>query len=299
MAAPVHYIRTIQTSFTAAHPHSSSAAAWATASASSQYLNQFNHHHHHYNNNSNIISQPRAPGAHGGYTSISTHNTHMYTHHLRDLAHSSVSGPRQQSPLPSAQPGPYIPQGHRKSITASADASPTPVRSAPSAPRSRRRSVSIRMPPTYKFDPFADEPIAPEPQMASSPSPAAVQTETAELDAPQPLIHTREAPYTIQIPAAAQTDIQLYTPAPSPRSPSPSYTSRALSPRAQSFTPMQMQMPKAPPPNLSKVVASILLNRVHAVGKPMRRRVAPSPAARGQGRDYVKSCLSSVISVEA
>ena len=46
-------------------------------------------------------------------------------------------------------------------------------------------------------------------------------------------------------------------------------------------------------PNLSKIVAGILLNRVHAVGKPMRRRVLPP-----KGQAYRKSCLSSVVSVE-
>jgi hypothetical protein len=51
------------------------------------------------------------------------------------------------------------------------------------------------------------------------------------------------------------------------------------------------------PPNLSKIVAGILLNRVHAVGKPMRRRVLPR-ASEGE-KGYRKSCLSSVINIEA
>jgi hypothetical protein len=52
-----------------------------------------------------------------------------------------------------------------------------------------------------------------------------------------------------------------------------------------------------PAPNLSKIVAGILLNRVHAVGKPMRRRVLPRAAEAGD-KGYRKSCLSSVISID-
>jgi hypothetical protein len=48
-------------------------------------------------------------------------------------------------------------------------------------------------------------------------------------------------------------------------------------------------------PNISKLVAGILLNRVHAVGKPMRRRFQSGD----RPREYVKSCLSSVVSVDA
>jgi hypothetical protein len=47
--------------------------------------------------------------------------------------------------------------------------------------------------------------------------------------------------------------------------------------------------------NPSKIVAGILLHRVHAVGKPMRRRI---PVLSGP-KQYVKSGLSSVVSVEA
>ena len=49
----------------------------------------------------------------------------------------------------------------------------------------------------------------------------------------------------------------------------------------------------------SKIVAGILLNRVHAVGKPMRHRMPVLPGSK----QYVKSGLSmnllSVVSVEA
>jgi len=44
-------------------------------------------------------------------------------------------------------------------------------------------------------------------------------------------------------------------------------------------------------PNVSKLVAGILLNRMS--GKPLRRR--PS----FEKKEYIRSCLSSVVSVEA
>ena len=44
-------------------------------------------------------------------------------------------------------------------------------------------------------------------------------------------------------------------------------------------------------PNVSKLVAAILLNRVHAVGKPMRRRGGPT--------EYVRSSLSACVASAA
>jgi len=45
----------------------------------------------------------------------------------------------------------------------------------------------------------------------------------------------------------------------------------------------------------SKLVAGILLNRVHAVGKPMRRR----PVVGSEPKTYVRSGLSRVVNVDA
>ena len=45
----------------------------------------------------------------------------------------------------------------------------------------------------------------------------------------------------------------------------------------------------------SKIVAGILLNRVHAVGKPIRRR----PPCTNQPRPYVPSGLSTCIACDA
>ncbi|KAG6817212.1 hypothetical protein H0H87_011570 [Tephrocybe sp. NHM501043] len=55
----------------------------------------------------------------------------------------------------------------------------------------------------------------------------------------------------------------------------------------------QQQQQPFDPNARSRLVAGILLNRVHAVGRPMRRRGFDQP------REYVKSRLSSVVSVEA
>ena len=73
---------------------------------------------------------------------------------------------------------------------------------------------------------------------------------------------------------------------PSPRQSSPA--SRASSPAPLASGPGALGGP-----NVSKLVAGILLNRVHAVGKPMRRRIS------NPGKEYVRSCLSSVVSCEA
>ncbi|RDB19408.1 hypothetical protein Hypma_013540 [Hypsizygus marmoreus] len=62
-------------------------------------------------------------------------------------------------------------------------------------------------------------------------------------------------------------------------------------------TPTTVHIPAAPPAfdrnARSRLVAGILLNRVHAVGRPMRRRFGAEP------REYVKSGLSRVVCVEA
>jgi hypothetical protein len=64
----------------------------------------------------------------------------------------------------------------------------------------------------------------------------------------------------------------------------PQNTSQNIPPSAQ-----------APPDKItrSKLVAGILLNRVHAVGRPMRRRPGES-----QPREYVRSGLSTMVSLE-
>ncbi|KDR82268.1 hypothetical protein GALMADRAFT_135626 [Galerina marginata CBS 339.88] len=345
MAAPATYIRTIQTSFTAAQSHSSS--AWASAATASA----LNHHHHNLHHTANVspalslslnlpqvpLNQPRHSHSHshshhhqtayaasqGGFNhtpiqSINTHNTHMYTHHLRDLTHSPQ--PRQQ-PAGAAQlhgpplgmvltqQGQYVPQSAAPKKSA---LPPMPTRAPPSPPpHTRRRSGAIRMPPSYKFDPFADEPLSPPAPFSAAEKPVSIMASESlpELEAEAEVDiasagPTPTQPYTIHIPAAAPTDIQRYTPA-RPLTPS---AQRSLSPRAASFTPsgsrpstplssspMQHSFPS---PNLSKIVAGILLNRVHA-NKPMRRRVAPAYAAGRGGKQYVKSCLSSVVSVEA
>jgi hypothetical protein len=202
--------------------------------------------------------------------------------------------------------------------------SPTSTSTASPGSNGRRRSVSIRVPPpsllpsqalpqqTYKFDPFADEPAVSLAGQAEPPSPPLTSGSQANRnmsseheDTPE---HAGGPPYTIHIPAAQPTDILRYSPPP-PRSPRP--MSRSLTPKPKPATLVSLGPICAPSvsptttvsadperpqtstgPNLSKIVAGILLNRVHAVGKPMRRRVLPP-----KGQAYRKSCLSSVISV--
>jgi len=101
---------------------------------------------------------------------------------------------------------------------------------------------------------------------------------------------------TIQIPAAAPTEIKRYSASTFPKrritdSPSNSSTSTG---GGSTFL-GGSTIPTIPALNPSKIVAGILLNRVHAVGKPMKRRM---PVLSGP-KQYVKSGLSSVVSVEA
>jgi hypothetical protein len=104
-------------------------------------------------------------------------------------------------------------------------------------------------------------------------------------------------PYTIHIPAAAPADIQRHR-----RRHQDDYVRRSY--RAPPTAVPVVLAPPPPPPKStasalrerearSKIVAGILLNRVHAVGKPIRRRASDTP------RPYVPSGLSTCVSIEA
>ncbi|KAF9554266.1 hypothetical protein CPC08DRAFT_194662 [Agrocybe pediades] len=406
MAAPAtahHYIRTIHTSFTNAashqihsstHHQTSSSAHAAAAAWASTNLN------HHFNVD-NYGSRPRSSSSYhaaqqAAYStpkptpqaqqniSISTHNAHMYAHHLRDLTNSGtgvVAGGKQvASQAPSlgmagmGMGGMGLGMGQTNQVAP--QRSPSPITLSNGQMRTtRKRSSSIRSraPPAYnprpRFDPFADErelsiggendtpSVIVKPSASAHPTTTAVEDQLAlaSANSNRNLNH----PYTIQIPAANQSEIQRYTlpplsprrspPAPQTRSrvlahgrdqdfpvsapvaPAPVSISRPLSPTAPEFTPSRSPSPPKslsssapvsragspppvaptsrsvspapaiqrphplPAPNLSKIVAGILLNRVHAVGKPMRRRVyAATPAGCvGQGqKGYVRSGLS-------
>jgi hypothetical protein len=160
---------------------------------------------------------------------------------------------------PSGSNGPGSYNTHSKRRASISLRTPTPISRRPPPPvpsYSRSQPAST----TYmKFDPFSDEnTFEPIPRPKSTPSPVIYHTPT-----PRPAATPRSSitspasiPYTIHIPAA-----------------SPPLDREAR----------------------SRLVAGILLNRVHAVGKPMRRRIGVG----AEPRAYVKSGLSSVVSVEA
>lgn len=146
----------------------------------------------------------------------------------------------------------------------------------------RRTSVSIRSPTSarrpappppppfrtqpastsyMKFDPFSDD-FSVDLSEPSNLSPAPMRTSTLS-----PVLY-RTPRMSITRPASLPYTIQL--------EPAPQRASSALDRDAR-----------------SKLVAGILLNRVHAVGKPMRGRCRMEP------KEYVKSRLSSVFSLEA
>jgi hypothetical protein len=161
---------------------------------------------------------------------------------------------------------------------------------------------------TYvKFDPFADEPLSllTSPLTPSSQPNRISYTQNntynnRDYHQPSSSVTSSAAgsasptPLTIHIPAAAPTEIKRYSTSPNRRltnlAPSNSNGSGGSTFLGGSTIPSAV-----PALNPSKIVAGILLNRVHAVGKPMRRRL---PVVSGP-KQYVKSGLSSVVSVEA
>lgn len=268
-AAPVHYIRTIHTSFTAAHPHSSS--AWAT---------------------------------HASASSMS--RVHTHSNILQTMSINYTNSP----PTSKYPPGLGAPMGRKRSAS---------IRVAPPAyaqPRIQR----------VKFDPFAEESESSPPSTTTTlvTTSSVLYNSAYHQHQPHPTARsstTRPAsmPYTIQIPPAAPADIQRHhqqqqqyrqqqqqqqgvrikqqqaTPQPVQRVPTPVVAVTTAPAPAAAFPRPQNTITTANREReaRSKIVAGILLNRVHAVGKPMRRRVTEQPRA------YVPSGLSTCISTEA
>jgi hypothetical protein len=270
MAAPAHYIRTIHTSFTAAHPHSST--AWANAAA--------------------VRSQHHSLTA-----SINSHNSQIYQHHLQQQHNFQPHQQQHQQQLHHLQA--------RKSTSSLSGGSVVP---SPAGAGGRRRAGAIRLAPSsnpspspyMKFDPFADEPLS-APLVPSSQANRISYVPNSTYNNRD---HHRQlpsissgsdsasaSPITIHIPAAAPTEIKRYSTSSSPTRRITNFTSNSTSTGGSTF----LGGSTIPALNPSKIVAGILLNRVHAVGKPMRRRI---PVMSGP-KQYVKSGLSSVVSVEA
>ncbi|GLB35652.1 hypothetical protein LshimejAT787_0212170 [Lyophyllum shimeji] len=133
-----------------------------------------------------------------------------------------------------------------------------PARRTPPPPRAQPASTTY-----MKFDPFSDD-FSVDAALPPHPAPAC--------------------------PSTAATGVLYRTPRTAPASLSTA-TAAARIPAAP------VEVAPLPPPldrnARSRLVAGILLNRVHAVGRPMRRRSMEGP------REYVKSGLSCVVSVEA
>ena len=270
MAAPAPYIRTIHTSFTAAYPHSST--AWANAAA---------------------VRSPH----HTLSASINSHNSQIYQQHLQQQHNNFQQHQKNQQQLHHLQA--------RKSTTSLSGGSVP----SPAGAGGRRRAASIRMAPSptpspspyMKFDPFADEPVL---------APLVPSSQVNRISyVPNPTYSNRDyqrqppsissgsesaSPITIHIPAAAPTEIKRYSTSTSPNRRITNFTSNPTSSSGSTGSTF-LGGSTIPTLNPSKIVAGILLNRVHAVGKPMRRRM---PVVSGP-KQYVKSGLSSVVSVEA
>jgi len=171
-----------------------------------------------------------------------------------------------------------------------------PPVSSPSTPFSRRPAPPPPMytarvqPPstTYKlkFDPFSDEngnddeydPL-PKFDRKSSLAPSLVSVKQQQAISDPVLYRT---PRSASTQPASVTALSNNT-----------YTIK-LEPLQFAPPPPPVRQPTVDRNARSKLVAGILLNRVYAVGKPMRRRCVPQVP-----KEYVKSSLSSVISLEA
>ncbi|KAG6909884.1 hypothetical protein DXG01_014698 [Tephrocybe rancida] len=176
---------------------------------------------------------------------------------LGGLMNTHNGGGRYPPGLGHAQPAPYTRRPRRALGTSTPRSTHSaPVRRAPPPPPPRT-SVA------YTFDPFSDDSDVgpPPPSPTTSAAPAVLYRTT-----PASLPPSR--PHTLNANAPAFT---LRTPQPPVQRPQNSFDPNAR----------------------SRLVAGILLNRVHAVGKPMRRRSFDGP------KEYVKSGLSSVVCGEA
>jgi len=202
------------------------------------------------------------------YLPQSSYSSHMPSSQSR----SRVLSSRRTNQYP---PGLGFDVGNRGRKTAKKSTSPN---SGYRAPRpSRIGSSVIAYDPLKKtFDPFSpslDDPTYP-------------YGDSEETKTPLVYTHTPSQPYIIQIPPAApphSPDPSLSAPSRPASPPSPVSSRTTPMPEIRKPTPIPVRNPNA------RVIASILLNRIYAVGRPRR---AGSGADRAR---YVKSGLSEVV----
>ena len=173
------------------------------------------------------------------------------------LGHSDWRGPNGSS----SPTTPYYPR--RRASTAIRG--PTPARRL-AAPRTQ--------PASTKFDPFSDD------------------YSVADVVPPNFSPRLPASAYPRSSPSASAAASALV------HHPTPRMGSTRPASLQQMQAPLTIKLEPAPSPVLdrnarSRLVAGILLNRVHAVGKPMRGGRCREP------KEYVKSGLSSVVSLEA
>ncbi|KAF5387164.1 hypothetical protein D9615_002099 [Tricholomella constricta] len=163
------------------------------------------------------------------------------------------------SPSTGASPSPYTRRRSGVSVRAPHSA---PARRTPPPPRVQPASTTY-----IKFDPFSDDFSLDLDPLPSRRRLSSLQSTASTAAATDPVLY--RTPRTIHIPPAAAE----VAPGPPPLQQQP-----------------QTQLDRNA---RSRLIAGILLNRVHAVGKPMRRRSGDVP------REYIKSGLSRVVCVEA
>ncbi|KAF5318061.1 hypothetical protein D9619_012081 [Psilocybe cf. subviscida] len=221
MAAPAHYIRSIHTSFTNA-PHSlvaprSASSAWSTTTTQQSAYGGY--------------TQPRRSSAGpkasltSGYTAgynalgatagsnggaiMNTHNTHSYTHHLQNpAAHAQGQGYQGQTQRGRRVQEQQQQQGQRGA----------------GVQGGRRRSVSIRMPPTYSYSSANPSALAASSQQPSRPvSPSQLSAAAPVFTPRQALIQEATSMATAATSAPTRTSSPAVTPVTMVKKEKPTY----------------------------------------------------------------------------
>lgn len=278
-------IRTVRTSFTSPAP--SSSPSWSHSSTNSVLGNvNMNHPRSSYHSQEKKyppglgLNLPSALGSSPSLTpsqSVEQGRSGRRRSGSFSAGNSYPAGSNSKSnielvPIPAQRFLPTPPSYSSRRRTAFSRLPYASPSSSRSTQDSRSGDVTIGSSPIGKFDPFADD---------DSPS-LYLKSPPPKSHKSAPFQRASNTPYTIRLSSLSSISL------PSTNK-SPYYSPAPVS------NVIPLAAPK-PDKNVgARIVAGILLNRIYAVGKPMRRRMGCSSR---NGKGYVKSSLSSVLTVE-
>ncbi|KAF8656309.1 hypothetical protein AX16_002611 [Volvariella volvacea WC 439] len=304
MSSSTHYIRSIHTQFTAR------STAWAASSPSMP-------HHPHYtwgpsqNSQTYYLAHSKLhQGAPASYSGGMGYYDAVRRGDWRNVSGSPYTHSRRRPQRLHSTDREYY-------LSVSKAFNHYPQSPSHALPPSQGRTTPLILP--YRkttFDPFFDEPLettmtTQSPTTSSTLEPPSSSEKVIPTQAPaEPVVHRNRPPTPIQkpihtSPAPIQPTVVLPPKDPHPVAAKVSKQCHAQQPEDQNeaATTSSTSSPSTPSPRLSasdaqkerdaraRLVAGILLNKIHAVGKPMRRR----PCLGAPPREYVKSNLSNSI----